>query len=145
MANILHRIEINERPEKIYPSFATLDGLRKWWTDEVSASGEIKTGTVIHFRFGVKGSTDMKVIKAETNKRLEWECVGGGTEWLGTKFFFDLTEENNKTVLRFGQTGWKEATDFYMHCNCRWAYYLLSMKSYVEKGKGTPFPEAIDM
>jgi hypothetical protein len=26
------------------------------------------------------------------------------------------------------------------HCSARWAYFLLSLKSYLETGKGTPFP-----
>jgi hypothetical protein len=27
------------------------------------------------------------------------------------------------------------------HCSARWAYFLLSLKSYLETGRGTPFPE----
>ncbi len=27
------------------------------------------------------------------------------------------------------------------HCSARWAYFLLSLKSLLETGKGTPFPE----
>jgi uncharacterized protein YndB with AHSA1/START domain len=144
MANILHRIEIYAKPENIYPAFSTLGGLKHWWTNDAAAQEEIKTGTIIQFRFG-NGGPDMKVTKMEMNKRLEWECVAGDPEWVGTKFSFDLEPADNKTILRFSQRGWKEESDFYIHCNCRWAYFMLSLKSYIENGKGTPYPEAIPM
>ena len=32
-------------------------------------------------------------------------------------------------------------SEFMAHCSARWAYFLLSLKSLLETGKGTPFPE----
>lgn len=145
MANILHRIIINAKPEDVYKTFSTMDGLRNWWTRHATANDELKPGTIIQFRFG-EGGPDMKVTKMEAGKKVEWECVSGNAdEWFGTKFFFNVIPEKDKTVLFFGQTGWKEESEFYMHCNCRWAYFMLSIKSLVENGKGTPYPEAIPM
>jgi hypothetical protein len=66
-------------------------------------------------------------------------------EWVGTKLTFELTQADNRTVLRFGQRGWREASDFYMHCNCKWAYFLTSLKLYAERGRGTPYPEDLDI
>ncbi len=145
MANILHRIEIYAAPEKIYAAFSTEEGLRKWWTEDTIAKDSIKPGTIIKFRFGDEEGPDMKVTSLEKNKLLEWECVQGDPQWVGTRFSFALEPSGSKTILRFAQRGWKDETDFYMHCNCRWAYFMLSLKSYVETGKGTPHPEAIPL
>ncbi len=83
----------------------------------------------------------MHIDKLVNNRRVEWTCLDGPEEWINTHLFFDLTEENNNTILRFGQTDWKTTSDFYCHCNCKWSYFLHSLKSLIETGKGTPFPE----
>ena len=51
------------------------------------------------------------------------------------------SQMDNETVVLFSHADWREASEFMAHCSARWAYFLLSMKSLVETGKGTPFPE----
>jgi hypothetical protein len=41
----------------------------------------------------------------------------------------------------FTHADWREPVEFMAHCSARWAYFLLSLKSYAEIGKGTPFPD----
>jgi hypothetical protein len=144
MANILHRILIKATPEKVYPSFATIEGLKEWWTRFITADNDIAAGAILRFRFGNSGP-DMKVKNIIPGKRVEWECVDGPEDWIGTKIFFDLERHGDKSILHFGQTGWKNENDFYMHCNCRWAYFMLSIKSLIETGHGTPYPEALEI
>ena len=70
-----------------------------------------------------------------------WNCVEGADEWVGTKLAFDLTATDDETVVLFTHADWREPSEFMAHCSARWAYFLLSLKSYLETGKGTPFPE----
>ena len=144
MANILHRILIKAKPEKVYPAFATIEGLQQWWTRFIESHDEMQPGTIVQFRFGNSGP-DMKIKNVIAGKRIEWECIDGPEDWVGTKLFFDLEQHGDKSILHFGQTGWKNENDFYMHCNCRWAYFMLSIKSLVETGHGTPYPEALEI
>jgi hypothetical protein len=44
-------------------------------------------------------------------------------------------------VVLFRPADWREPSEFMAHCSARWAYFLLSLKSLAEAGKGTPFPE----
>jgi hypothetical protein len=87
----------------------------------------------------------MRVTQQIPGKRIEWECISGPDDWIGTKIFFDVEKYGDRSILHFGQTGWKEQNDFYMHCNCRWAYFMIGLKSLAENGKGTPYPEAIEI
>ena len=145
MPNIRHRIIISSSPEKIYSAAATVEGLQHWWTQQTSINAsEMREGTIIQFRFGEEGP-DMKVLKLVPNKEVLWECVGNSRDWLGTQFQFIIEVKEGKTILFFSQTGWKEESEFFAHCNCRWGYFMLSMKSYLENGKGTPYPDVIEV
>ncbi len=77
--------------------------------------------------------------KLEDNSRVDWECLQGDEQWVGTSFVFDLEEREGKTVLRFLHGNWREATDVYASCNYHWGCYLRSLKLHCETGTGHPF------
>ena len=138
MAEILHRIKIKSSPEKVYHGIVSEAGLSKWWTQNVKTISQ--EGSIAEFGFGDL-ITKMQINRLTDNHRVEWTCIAGPDEWIATHLFFDLDPEGNDTVLRFGQTGWKTTSDFYCHCNCKWSYFLHSLKSFIEDGHGTPFPD----
>lgn len=64
------------------------------------------------------------------------------SDWVGTWFSFNIEPTDGGSVLRFKNSGWAEASDFYAHCNCKWSFFLwVSLKNYLEQGKGSPAPE----
>jgi uncharacterized protein YndB with AHSA1/START domain len=142
MPDILHRIEIDAPPDRVYRALTTRSGLAGWWTREVEARAEV--GSVARFRFGA-GGPDMKVTALDPPRLVEWACVAGPPEWLGTQVSFHLSAEGERTILHFAQRGWREASDFFMHCNTRWSYFLVSLKRFAEQGRGTPHPEAMEI
>ncbi len=81
----------------------------------------------------------MKIVKLVPNRTVEWECIKGDNEWIGTNFVFNLEEKENETILKFTHAKWREETDFFASCNYHWGYYLRSVKLYCETGSGTPF------
>jgi hypothetical protein len=83
----------------------------------------------------------MEVARLDPHGHVNWNCIEGADEWVGTKLAFDLTEKENETVVLFTHADWRSPSEFMAHCSARWAYFLLSLKSYLETGKGTPFPE----
>jgi hypothetical protein len=44
-------------------------------------------------------------------------------------------------VLSFAHRGFKTADESYALVNTRWAYYLVSLRQYLETGKGGPHPD----
>ena len=139
MPSIKHYLLINAQPEKVYSAITKTGGLKGWWT--VEAKTDEKVGGTAEFIFGDRYFNKMKITNLEPDKKLEWECLEGDKEWIGTTFLFDLEEKDESTILRFSHNNWKEDTDFFASCNYNWGYYLKSLKQYCETGKGTPFSE----
>ena len=133
MPDILHRVGIAARPERVYEALGTVDGLRGWWVSETT--GGSRVGEVIDFGF-----CQMKVVESTPGRRIHWQCVSGPDEWVGTEVIFDLVFKDDQTFVLFRHAGWKEPVEFMHHCSTKWATFLLSLRDLVEKGKGGPAP-----
>jgi len=144
MVDILHRIGAKASTEDVYAALTTIDGLSGWWTEKTSSVGD----DVIRFRFDLpegEDGFDMKVLEAKPGELVLWEVVDGPPEWIGTKVRFELSQENEWAIVRFGHEGWKEPVDFMYHCSTKWATFLMSLKNQVETGKGEPAPNDVQI
>jgi uncharacterized protein YndB with AHSA1/START domain len=143
MINIIHRIGIKSPAAKVYKALSTIKGLANWWTEEVE--GDEQIGGKIEFTFrsetgDIKGKMTMEVQKLNPEKNVQWRCVDGPAEWIGTDVTFELSEQDDQTIIIFGHRNWREAIEFTAHCSMKWAVFLLSLREYVETGKGKPSP-----
>lgn len=71
---------------------------------------------------------------------VHWECIQGPDDWLGTRIEFNIHQHDTHTQLMFRHIGWNSESPFFYHCSTKWATFLLSLRNYVEGGKGMPFP-----
>jgi uncharacterized protein YndB with AHSA1/START domain len=141
MPDIRHRVVMSAPLDRVYSAIATKDGLSDWWTRD-GVRGESTEGSTIEFYFGQpEPAAVMEVTRLDSEGQVSWSCVAGADEWVGTKLDFALTPKDDETVVLFAHAGWRDPSDFMAHCSARWAYFLLSLKSLVETGKGTPSPE----
>lgn len=141
MPDIRHRVAIAAPLEDVYEAVATTDGISNWWTRD-GVGGESSEGSRIQFFFGQpEPAAVMEVARLDPAGHVSWNCVEGADEWVGTKITFDLSQSGNETAVMFAHADWREPVEFMAHCSARWAYFLLSLKSYQETGKGTPFPD----
>lgn len=143
MVDILHRIGIKAPVAQVYKALTTLEGLARWWTEEVAGDG--KVGGKIGFGFRTKtgellGKMVMEVQEPGENNEVRWRCVEGPEEWVGTDITFRLSEQDGQTIVLFGHRNWREAVEATYHCSMKWATFLLSLREYVETGKGRPSP-----
>ena len=146
MAEIIHRVGIKVSPDKVFRAISTIEGLAGWWTEHTK--GFFEVGKTIKFQFRdpngeIKGEFEMEVMKLEPSKRVQWKCMSGPKEWVGTEITFDLKQENDFTIVLFGHRNWKESSEFTAHCSTKWAVFLMSLKELVETGKGKPAPRDI--
>jgi uncharacterized protein YndB with AHSA1/START domain len=140
MAEIRHEVGIGAPPAEVYRSLATTDGLAGWWTRSVE--GDADKGGTLRFYFGQpEPAATMEVVDARPDECVEWRCVGGPDEWVGTTFSFQLKPKRDGTLVLFTNAGWREPVDFIHHCSTRWAYFLISLKHGLEKGEATPWPD----
>ena len=146
MINIIHRIGTRSGPDKVYKAIATIEGLANWWTEEVE--GDEQVGGKIKFTFrgksrDLKGEMVMEVKELDPRKNVKWQCVEGPDEWVGTDITFDLSQQDDQTIIIFGHRNWREAIEFTAHCSMKWAIFLLSLRDYIETGKGSPSPNDV--
>jgi len=141
MPDIRHRVTIDAPLGRVYEAVATPAGISAWWTRD-GVKGKSIEGSRLEFYFGQpEPAAVMEVTRLRPDGHVAWTCVAGAEEWVGTTLTFDLTRPDDQTVVMFAHAGWREPGEFMAHCSARWAYFLLSLKAYVETGTGTPFPD----
>ena len=135
MPDILHRVGIAAKPERVFEALTTLEGLRGWWVSQTA--GDPRPGGTIDFGF-----CKMKVLEA-TKERVHWRCVSGPPEWVDTEVTFDLAWKDGQTIVLFTHAAWKEQVEFMHHCSTKWATFLLSLRDLLEKADGHPAPHDV--
>jgi uncharacterized protein YndB with AHSA1/START domain len=142
MNTIKHEVGISKNASEVYEALTNIKGLSSWWTSDVR--GDSKVGGIITFHFN-KNIMEMKVVAQIEGQSVVWESVGGYADWEGTKITFDLKETGKQTLVNFEHSGWKDSCTCVSHCNTKWAVFLISLKDYLEKGEGNPFPNDIQI
>ncbi|HKR06591.1 MAG TPA: SRPBCC domain-containing protein [Bacteroidia bacterium] len=143
MADIIHRIGIKASAKRVYNALSTVKGLAHWWTEDVAGAEQV--GGELLFRFHSEsgeeiGKMVMKAHELNPGKAVRWRCAEGPAEWIGTEISFELSQQDDQTIVIFGHKNWKEEVEFMAHCSMKWAVFLLSLREYVETGKGKPSP-----
>lgn len=140
MPDILHLIKIRAPHEKVYQALTTVEGIRGWWTRE--ADLDAKVGGKGEFRFAQGARvTTAKVKELTPSARVVWEVLSAPIPtWAGTAIRFELRAEDDGTLLSFAHCGFKRADDPFAYSATAWGSFLVSLKLYLETGKGTPHP-----
>jgi uncharacterized protein YndB with AHSA1/START domain len=134
--NIIHELQIQTTPEKLYEALSTDDGISAWWT---KAKTQPKVGAINEFDFRGNAAT-FRVEKLEPGKVVGWSAEQVPPDWKGTRVLFELIKgESGSVVLRFSHTGFEVMTPLVAFSSYAWAQYLRSLKLYLETGKGEPF------
>lgn len=136
MATIYHQIGIKTSLEKAFNAVATLEGISAWWTP---TTGDPNLKGSLSFNFG-EHSVIATVTAYETNQLIDWTVQGEAGEWLDTHIHFKFEDRGDQILIDFEHNNWREATPMLSHCTTKWAVFLLSLKDYLETGKGKPFP-----
>lgn len=140
MANICLSVGTKSDAGRIVRALNSVEGLKSWWTDGVA--GNPAQGGTLAFRFGGNGGFDMRVVKSD-DRQVQWECIGGPDDWVGTRVEFDIQPGDRQNMLMFRHAGWRAENPHFHHCSTKWATFLLSLRDEVERGEGRPFPNDV--
>jgi uncharacterized protein YndB with AHSA1/START domain len=122
--------------EKVYRAVTDEDGLAGWWTRDLKVTG--KKGSISSFWFRSGAFNKMRVVSLSENARVEWLCVDGFEDWIGTHVVFEMRPDEGRTKVCFSHFGWREQTEYVGECNFHWVGYLASLQGYCERGEGSP-------
>jgi uncharacterized protein YndB with AHSA1/START domain len=138
MHDIMHLIKIHVSSERVYQAITTADGIRQWWTRD--ATIEPKVGADGEFGFyGRRFVAKVTVEELDPVTRVRWTVANAA--WPANEIEFNLKAVANDTTLVFAHRGFPRADDAYASATTRWGFYLLSLKRYLQTGKGTPNPD----
>jgi uncharacterized protein YndB with AHSA1/START domain len=138
MHDIMHLIKIHASSERVYQAITTADGIRQWWTRD--AAIEAKVGGAGEFGFnGKRFVAKVTIEELNPTTRVRWKVVNAA--WDGKDIEFALKADRNDTTLVFAHRGFSRADEGYASATTRWSVYLLSLKRYLQTGKGTPNPD----
>lgn len=143
MVDIIHRITIKAPPAKVYAALSTVQGVAGWWTTETTGRSEVGETVQVLFRSpaGAEvGEMQFEVVQLAPNQ-VHWRFKAGPAEWIGTDVTFALSSVGDETLILFAHKNWREAVEFTAHCSMKWATFLLSLRDFVETGKGKPAPD----
>ena len=145
MPEIMHLIKIRASQDKVYQAVSTAEGIRDWWTRDAALDPKVGGNGEFGF-YGHRMVIKVKVAELTPSKHVAWGPVsstGGGFD--GTTISFDLTSEDGVTSVLFAHRGFKAAGENVAGATTRWGFYLLSLKRYLETGKGAPNPEDTEL
>jgi uncharacterized protein YndB with AHSA1/START domain len=139
MSDIIQELTIEATPENVFLALTLPDGIAAWWSNHVTA--EQKVGSVTEVRFENGGVMQMEITDLEVGKSVHWRLRLSPHNWEESTITWDLTPISQGTRLLFGQHNLIMGDTGYSIEETRagWEYFLESLKSYLEIGKGTPY------
>jgi uncharacterized protein YndB with AHSA1/START domain len=139
MHTIENTLRIAATPARVLEALTTKEGIRGWWTTDVDCDSDKREAT---FRFekqvGVMAVTFR--LDAADAKRVAMTCIRetNNTDWLGTQLVFELAADDDGTRLHLVHSGYPAKNEVYEMCTKGWGFFLGSLQSYLETGKGQP-------
>ena len=141
MQDIMHLLKIHASPDRVFDAITTAAGIQQWWTRD--AAIEPKIGAAGEFGFYAKRFVAKVVVEElAPNELVRWKVVNAA--WPGDEIEFNLKADGNDTILLFAHRGFPQANEALASATTRWGYYLLSLKRYLQAGKGNPNPDDVE-
>lgn len=139
MAAIATERMIGAAPGRVFAALTQPDEIGHWWTNDLNVTPEV--GSLAEFRFGEWGDFVLRFEVAELSQdeQVRWIYrFGSAPQWAGTSVIWRLAPVQNGTQVFFTHEGFAQVDAAYEQTRGNWAYFLDSLKSYLETGQGTP-------
>ena len=111
-------ILVDQSPKEV---FNAINNVRGWWSEEIEGSTE-KLNDEFIYHYQDVHRCKMKIIEPIPGKKVVWHVLDNyfsftkdKSEWIGTKIIFEITEQGNKTQLRFTHEGLVPEYECYTH------------------------------
>lgn len=134
MYTIEHTIETTAPASDILRALTTEAGYRAWWTQTATFDGRHAT-----FTFAKPTCTRKMTFLVDRSdaRGIAMTCTASenNPDWLGTKLAISL--EGGR--VRLVHAGYPEKNENFDQCVQGWSYFMASLKSYLETGRGTPY------
>ena len=138
MPAMIKELTIAATPASVFNALTQQDEIACWWTNDLTAKPEV--GSLAEFRFTQWGAgvLQFEIAELDVGEKVRWISRKDPPHWVGTSITWQLTPAQNGTTLLFTHDGFAQVDGVYQQTSGNWDYFLGSLKSYLETGKGTP-------
>ncbi len=142
MGTIRHRVGIKASLHDVYDATYQPAKLQSWWATSASGSGAV--GSQIEFVFSGYLNHIWEIIELTENSRVRLKRLSGPESWHGSELCFQFEEFNEQVLVTMTHTTGAETPDAAFQYFCtKWPMFLVSLKPFLETGKGMPYPDDI--
>jgi uncharacterized protein YndB with AHSA1/START domain len=142
MPEIRHRVGIKAPAAEIYDALHQPVRLVGWWP--AHATGESDLGCHIELEFPGYPNQLWEITSLEAPNLVALTFVSGAEAWQGSKLRFEIVESLNQVfVTLIHETSPEILDDAFQFFTTKWPLFLVSLKDYLETGKGRPYPNDI--
>ena len=136
MSAIVEELTIEAAPQRVWGAITQQDEIVQWWAYQARVKPEV--GSLGEFRFR-QGAFVMQfeVAELDQDEKVRWNSKSP-PQWAGSSVTWQLTPVLNGTKLIFTHDGFAQVDEANERTRGAWVYFLASLKSYLETGKGTP-------
>ena len=128
-----------------HEAFASINNVSKWWNQNPEGSSH-KLNDEFTVRFGDVHMSTQKLVEFILDKKVVWLVTDSQLnflkdkhEWTDTKISFELSNQDNKTIIHFTHFGLAPNVECYDACSPAWDQYIKgSLFKLLTEGKGTP-------
>lgn len=133
---------VDQTPREV---FNAINNVRGWWSEAIEGSTDA-LNEIWDYHYQDVHRCKLKTIELIPDKKVVWLVLDNyfsfttdKHEWNGTKIIFELTEQGNKTQLRFTHEGLVPDYECFDVCQNAWTTYIQkSLHSLITTGKGQP-------
>jgi uncharacterized protein YndB with AHSA1/START domain len=137
MVAIVKEFTVEVSPRRVWAALTNEGEITRWWSNEAHFTPEV--GTLAEFRFRPPaGTLQFEVVELEQGRRMHWMSRKGPPYWAGTSVTWQLEPVQSGTHVVFTHDRFPQVDEAYERIRENWRYFLDSLKSYLETGKGTP-------
>ncbi|MEO6720799.1 MAG: SRPBCC domain-containing protein [Ferruginibacter sp.] len=142
--DIKHQLQLNATAQQVYEAIATQQGIEGWWSQVCHVSSNV--GELSFMKFVKEDKVVgmyFRIDELQADKKVAWTCVqNGNPAWVNTKLTFDIKKAGDKCSLIFIHSNfdekWKGTPPYTMTAE-GWNFFMNSLKSFCETGKGHPW------
>jgi hypothetical protein len=129
----LHEIFVAASPANVFDAWTTRDGLRAWWTDDVTVPhGD---GEYVFGFDGGKVKFHFRLVERE-GTRARWVGVRGEgmpAEWIDTELDVRVSPaDGNRARLQFAHRNWRSIDGAFCICNTSWGELMYRLRDACE-------------
>ena len=125
-------------------AFDAINNVPGWWQGEIEGSAH-HLNDEFTYRMADIHFSKQKLVELITNEKVVWlvtdsqlNFTKNKSEWTGTEIIFEISENNNKTQVRFTHKGLVPDIECYGGCSGAWEQLIQeSLYSLITTGKGT--------